>query len=193
MCCQITTLNPITEITNPARPVQSPTFIFTGSSAVILPKGRATLTLFLGATTLGAERDLDARAARLPLAISQPPISQTDGAATWIYMPSGYHLPAGAGVDTPRGQNRPSPASRRPPGLRRPRPPRGPCTRRTPQPANASRRRGRTIGPGRTGRTPLRRAAESRADLVAPRLPGPGADAGPPTCGLPDHSELGRG
>jgi hypothetical protein len=74
MSCQITTLNPTTEITNSARLIQSPTFMFTGSSAVILEKGRATFTLFLGAITLGAERDLGARAAvSLRCAISQPP------------------------------------------------------------------------------------------------------------------------
>jgi hypothetical protein len=73
MSCQITTLNPATETTNPAKLIQSPTFIFTGSSAVILPKGRATLTLFRGATTLGAERDLGVRPVPFSPAISQPP------------------------------------------------------------------------------------------------------------------------
>jgi hypothetical protein len=52
-------LDPATEITSPARLIQSPTRIFIGSSSVILEKGRATFTLFLGATILGAERDLD--------------------------------------------------------------------------------------------------------------------------------------
>jgi len=79
--CLIATLNPMTEITNPARLIQSPTLIFTGSSALIIEKGKATVTLFLGDTTLGAERDLRARAVPLSSAISQPPISQTDGAA----------------------------------------------------------------------------------------------------------------
>ena len=77
MSCQITTLNPMTEITNPVRLIQSPTFIVIGSSAVIFEKGRATFTLFLGDTTLGAERDLDAGAVPLS-AISRPPIRQTD-------------------------------------------------------------------------------------------------------------------
>ena len=88
MSCQITTLNPMTEVTNPARLIQSPTFIVIGSSAVIFEKGRATFTLFLGDTTFGAERDLGARAL-LPLlsAISQPLISQTDVAATCVDMP----------------------------------------------------------------------------------------------------------
>jgi hypothetical protein len=54
----MTTLNPATEMTSPARPIQSPTAIFIGSWTVNLEKGRATLTLFLGDTTLGAERDL---------------------------------------------------------------------------------------------------------------------------------------
>ena len=93
MSCRIATLNPMTEITSPARLIQSPAFIFIGSSAVIFEKGRATFTLFLGATTLGAERDLGARAVPLSSAISQPPLSQTDGAAMCVYMPSGYHLP----------------------------------------------------------------------------------------------------
>jgi len=79
--CLIATLNPMTEITNPARLIQSPTLIFIGSSALIIEKGKATVTLFLGDTTLGAERDLRARAVPLSSAISQPPISQTDGAA----------------------------------------------------------------------------------------------------------------
>ena len=69
LSCQITTLNPMTEITSPAKLTQSPTFIFIGSSAVIFEKGKATFTWFLGATTLGAERDLDVRAAPLSLAI----------------------------------------------------------------------------------------------------------------------------
>lgn len=81
MSCLITTLNPMTEITNPARLIQSPTLIFIGSSALIIEKGRATFTLFLGDTTLGAERDLRASAVPLSSAISQPPIGQTDGAA----------------------------------------------------------------------------------------------------------------
>jgi len=71
----MTTLNPATEMTSPARPIQSPTVIFIGSWTVNLEKGRATLTLFLGDTTLGAERDLVAREVPLLSAISQPPIS----------------------------------------------------------------------------------------------------------------------
>jgi hypothetical protein len=70
MSCRIATLNPMTEIIKPARLIQSPMFIFIGSSGVILEKGRATLTLFLGDTTMGAERDLDVRAVPLPAAIS---------------------------------------------------------------------------------------------------------------------------
>jgi hypothetical protein len=81
MCCQMTTLNPMTETTSPARLIQSPTVIFTGSSTVNLEKGRATFVLFLGDTTCGAERDLGARMGLLPLAISQPPISQTGDVA----------------------------------------------------------------------------------------------------------------
>jgi hypothetical protein len=56
--CQITALNPVTEITSPARLIQSPTVIFVGSSTENLENGRATLTLFLGDTIAGAEPDL---------------------------------------------------------------------------------------------------------------------------------------
>jgi hypothetical protein len=79
--CQITTLNPMTEIISPARLVQSPTVIFIGSWTVNLEKGRATFVLFLGDTILGAERDLVAREVPLRPAISQPPISKTGDAA----------------------------------------------------------------------------------------------------------------
>jgi len=75
MSCLIATLNPMTEITNPARLIKSPTLIFIGSSALIIEKGRATFTLFPCDTTLRAGRDLRARAVPLPSAISQPPIS----------------------------------------------------------------------------------------------------------------------
>jgi len=81
MSCLIVTLNPVTVIANPARLIQSPALIFTGSSALIIEKGRATFTLFLCDTTLCGERDLRAMAVPLPSAISQPPISQTDGPA----------------------------------------------------------------------------------------------------------------
>jgi hypothetical protein len=113
MSCQIATLNPMTEITNPARLIQSPTFIFIGSSAVIFEKGRATFTLFLGATTLGAERDLGARAVPLSSAISQPPINQTDGATTCVYAFRPPSFPSGTvGAPKAGSQNRTSPASR---------------------------------------------------------------------------------
>ena len=42
----ITTLNPMAETTNPARLIQSPALIATGSSALIIDRGRATFTLF---------------------------------------------------------------------------------------------------------------------------------------------------
>jgi len=106
MSCQITTLNPATETANPARLIQSPTFMFTGSSAVILEKGRATFTLFLGAITLGAERDLGARALSLSRAISLPPSAR--GMRTCAHTPSGYTFPRGR-VDTPRSQARTRP------------------------------------------------------------------------------------
>jgi hypothetical protein len=47
MSSLIATLNPTAETTNPARLIQSPTLIVTGSSALIIERGRATLTLFL--------------------------------------------------------------------------------------------------------------------------------------------------
>jgi hypothetical protein len=47
----IATLNPITETTNPARLIQSPTRMVIGSSALIIDRGKAMFTLFLGATT----------------------------------------------------------------------------------------------------------------------------------------------
>lgn len=81
MNCQMTTLNPMIETTSPARLIQSPTVIFTGSSTVNLENGSATFILFRGDTTRGADRDLGARLVLLRRAISQPPISQTGGAA----------------------------------------------------------------------------------------------------------------
>jgi hypothetical protein len=69
LSCLITTLNPMTEITNPARLIQSPTLIFISSSAVIFEKGKATVTLFRCDTTLGAEGDLRAKSVPLSLAI----------------------------------------------------------------------------------------------------------------------------
>jgi hypothetical protein len=75
LSCLIATPNPMTVITNPATLIQSPTLIFTGSSALIIERGRATFTLFLGDITLGAERHLRASPAPLSSAISQPPIS----------------------------------------------------------------------------------------------------------------------
>jgi hypothetical protein len=89
MSSLITALNPMAETTNPARLIQSPTLTVTGSSALIIEKGRATLTLFLCHPMfcvlcdpmICAGRDPRARAMPLPSAISQPPISQTDSAA----------------------------------------------------------------------------------------------------------------
>jgi hypothetical protein len=75
MDCQMTTPNPMTEITSPARLTQSPAVIFICSWTVNLEKGKATFTLFLGDTTLGAERDLAARGMSMWPAISQSPIN----------------------------------------------------------------------------------------------------------------------
>jgi len=80
MSCLIATLNPVTEIINPARLIQSPALIFIGFSALMTEKGKATFAAILCVATLGAECDL--RAGTVPLsATSQPPISQTDGTA----------------------------------------------------------------------------------------------------------------
>ncbi len=67
----MTTLNPVTETTSPARLIKS-LAVIAGSCVVNREndKGRATLVLFLWETTRGAERDLGARAVLLPLAIS---------------------------------------------------------------------------------------------------------------------------
>jgi hypothetical protein len=71
----IATLNPMTEITSPARLIQSPALIVIGSSALIIDKGRAMFTLFLGDTTLGAE--CDRRASAVPLSSITTSHSQT--------------------------------------------------------------------------------------------------------------------
>jgi hypothetical protein len=84
MSSLITTLNPMAETTNPARLIQSRTLIVTGSSALIIERGRATLTLFLCHPMFCvlcdpmfcAGRDLRAHAVSLLSAISQPPIAQ---------------------------------------------------------------------------------------------------------------------
>ena len=86
MSSLITTLNPMAETTNPARLIQSPTLIVTGSSALIIERGRATLTLFLYDPMFCilcdqmfcAGRDLRAPTVPLPSAISQPS-HQPDG------------------------------------------------------------------------------------------------------------------
>ena len=51
----------MTEITREARLIQSPAIIFRESRTVSLEKGNATVTLFRGDTTLGAERDRTGR------------------------------------------------------------------------------------------------------------------------------------
>jgi len=51
MSSLIATPNPMTETTSPARLIQSPALMVIGSSALIIDKGRAMFTLFLGATT----------------------------------------------------------------------------------------------------------------------------------------------
>ena len=62
MSSLIATLNPMTETTNPARLIQSPALMVVGCSARIIDRGRATFTLFLGATTFCAGRDRRASA-----------------------------------------------------------------------------------------------------------------------------------
>jgi hypothetical protein len=66
----------------PARLIQSTGLMVRGSPTLIIERGRAIFTLFLGETTLGAGRDRRVGAAPLLSAISRPPISQTDGGYT---------------------------------------------------------------------------------------------------------------
>ena len=90
MSCLITMQNPTTDVTNPARLTQSPTFSFIGSSVVIIEKGRATFTLlftlflplcdlFLSprGASLCAGRDL--RAGVVPLSTIPQPSHQLGG------------------------------------------------------------------------------------------------------------------
>ena len=70
MSSLIATLNPMAETANPARLIQSPVLTVVGSPALIIERGRAMFTLFLGDTTLGAERDRRARGAPLLSVIS---------------------------------------------------------------------------------------------------------------------------
>src|SRR5215471_61653 len=71
----------MTETTRPARLIQSPALIVTGSSVLITDKGArvATFALMTCVEALGAERDLRPGAALLPWAILQPPSGRTDG------------------------------------------------------------------------------------------------------------------
>ena len=54
MSSLIATLNPMAETASPARLIQSPGLMVAGSPDLIIERGRAMFTLFLGATTLGA-------------------------------------------------------------------------------------------------------------------------------------------
>jgi hypothetical protein len=85
-------LNPTTDTTRPATLIQSLALIV-GSSVVNREKdkGRATLVLFLGDTTCGAERDLGALAVLLQLAISQTSISQTGDLPLRLSLIGGRH------------------------------------------------------------------------------------------------------
>jgi hypothetical protein len=78
MSCLITTPNPMTEVTSPARLAQSLLAIFSGSLAVIVENGRTTFTVFpplrdlfrslrdsLRDSSLSAGRDLRAKAMSL--------------------------------------------------------------------------------------------------------------------------------
>lgn len=115
----MTTLNPMTETTSPARLIKSLTVI-AGSSVVNREKdkGRATLVLFLGDITCGAERDLGARVVLLRLAISQPPISQIGDLPVRPSRIGGGHSrisrPSGETVIAPRPSCRITPTARRP-------------------------------------------------------------------------------
>ena len=64
-----TTLKPMAETATPARLTQSPALMAPGSPVLIIERGRAMVTLFLGATTLGAGPDRRADAAPLLSAI----------------------------------------------------------------------------------------------------------------------------
>jgi len=107
----MTTLNPMTETTSPARLVQSLTVI-AGSSVVNREKdkGKATLVLFLGDTTCGAECDLSARAVLLRLAISQPPISQTGSRYVFPDCPESPQVGRGEGPGRGRPLSEPTAA-----------------------------------------------------------------------------------
>ncbi len=77
----------MTETTKPARLIQSPALIVTGSSVLITDKGArvATFALMTCVEFLGAERDLRTGAALLPWAILQPP--QPDGRCSQMPNP----------------------------------------------------------------------------------------------------------
>jgi hypothetical protein len=119
MSCLITTLNPMTDVANPARPTQSLTLIFNGSSAVIIEKGRAMFTLFLPLcdlflslrdTALCAGRDLRARGVPLS-AIHNLLISQADGTAACIGRPGSIRTtlrPGSAKTSTADKYSKPS-------------------------------------------------------------------------------------
>ena len=66
-------------LTNPAALIQSPNLIFTGSSALIIERGRATFTLFLGDIRIafGAERDLRASAMLFTVALIRSRLSRS--------------------------------------------------------------------------------------------------------------------
>jgi hypothetical protein len=63
LSCLIATPNPMTVITDPATLIQSPILIFTGSSTLIIERGRATFTLFLGEHNHGTSLRDDAGSA----------------------------------------------------------------------------------------------------------------------------------
>src|SRR5215471_13244526 len=71
----------MTETTRPARLIQSPALIVTGSSVLITDKGArvATFALMTCVELLAARRDLRPGSALLPRAILQPPIGRMDG------------------------------------------------------------------------------------------------------------------
>ena len=84
MSSLIAALNPMTETTNPARLIQSPTLMVIGSPALIIDRGRATFTLFRCDTTFCAGRDR--RASVVPLPSATATSHQPDGLC--IQVPS---------------------------------------------------------------------------------------------------------
>ena len=103
MSSLIATVNPMTETTSPARLIQSPALISTGSSTLIIDRGRAMFTLFLGDTTLGAECARHARAEPLSAITTS---YQPDGRTGDPALAGSLKRPPGAMRRSPGGSAR---------------------------------------------------------------------------------------